>query len=163
MGKAGPKAKYPTPDDLEKKADEYFEQQDKEKAFYTVAGLAHFLGFQNRERLAQMKKAHDEFAYVIDRTKLKMEEQASNNLLVSSKNIAGTIFYLKNNFAWKDVQEKDININVGIQAMTDQQLDERLKIAFKELLKEIGMEGLKQLGFDGEADTTRNEGDDPSV
>lgn len=149
----GSKPKYPTPEDLEIAADKYFEHQDEKKEFYTVAGLAHFLGFQNRKALAQIKSIHPEFAYVIDRTKLKMEEQASNNLLVSSKNIAGTIFYLKNNFGWKDVQEKNIHIEGSIQAMTDEQLDERLKIAFKELIKEIGIEGIKKLGFDGESES----------
>lgn len=151
------KPKYKTPEALEAAAEKYFEKQDENNGFYTVAGLAHFLGFENRKALAQIKASHPEFAYVINRTKLKMEEQASNNLLVSSKNIAGTIFYLKNCFGWKDMQEKNIHIEGSIQAMTDEQLDERLKIAFKELVKEIGLEGLKQLGFDGENEKGEND------
>ena len=145
-----PKPKYPTPESLEKAAERYFEKCDNEEGYYTVAGLAHFLGFQNREALAQIKSKKPEFAYVVDRTKLKLEEQASKSLLSgSSKNVAGTIFYLKNCFGWQDREEKDIHIHGSIQSLTDEQIDERLKIAFKELVKEIGIDGLKQLGFDG--------------
>lgn len=145
------KPKYETPEELEAAAEKYFEYCDDKGDFYTVAGLAHFLGFKSRKALSQIKSIKPEFEYVIDRTKLKMEENASQNLLKSSKNISGTIFYLKNCFGWKDMEQKDIHIHGSIQAMTDEQLDERLKLALRELIREIGMDGLKQLGFDGES------------
>lgn len=159
----GRKLKYETPQALEDAAEKYFKKCKEEDEFANVAGLAHFLGFQNREALAQLKSRKAEFGYVIDRTKLKMEEMASQKLLTSKQHVSGVIFYLKNNFGWKDEQKQDIHIHGSIQAMTDEQLDQRLKILFKELVKEIGLDGLKQLGFDGKTSDTRNQGDDSPI
>jgi hypothetical protein len=70
---------------------------------YTVAGLAHFLGFDSRNSLLNYQ-VNPKFLGIIKKAKLKIEMNIEEQL-VEGKNAAGPIFWLKNHAEYKDKQE----------------------------------------------------------
>lgn len=113
----GPLAKYKTPGQLRERVDEYFESgvrtrkvivgkkgEKKEKLIQipTVAGLALFLGFDDRQSVYDYS-ARPAFSCVIKRavTYIEMYHEES---LSDGNNVVGSIFWLKNH-QWKDKSE----------------------------------------------------------
>ena len=139
MAKVGRPPKYKTPQELEQKIQEYFDScwidkvteiEEKEKGLittsnikyqnrpYTVAGLAEFLGFSSRQSLLDYD-ANPEFLDIIKRAKLKIEMFIEEQL-VTGKNAAGTIFWLKNHADYRDKQEMDLNHSGGIKHLLEE-------------------------------------------
>ena len=114
--KAGQPPKYKTPEDLQSKIDEYFEEgHNKRKVevgkgdnkqvieipVLTVSGLAYYLGFASRQSFYDYEKT-DKFSYTIKRARLFIEREYEEQIQIG--NPAGAIFALKN-FGWTDKQQ----------------------------------------------------------
>lgn len=120
--------KYKTVAELEKKIKEYFDKcvdvilKDEEGRPLvnksgivaliphppTVAGLALYLGFEDRRSLYDYKE-RPEFSHTIKKAILKIEENAEN-ALITGKASTGAIFWLKNH-GWTDKTIQDVNVN----------------------------------------------------
>lgn len=119
--------KYKTVAELEKKIDEYFAQcvdeiiKDENGVPVmkngsigiiphppTVAGLALFLGFDDRRSIYDYKE-REEFSHTIKKAILRIEANAED-ALISGKASTGAIFWLKNH-GWTDKTEQNVNIN----------------------------------------------------
>lgn len=100
---AGQPMKYQSPEELQKKVDEYFENCKKKKEPITITGLALSLGFTSREALInyEKKKGYEKFFDIVKKAKLRVEHDYEKALRKSSK--SGDIFGLKN-FGWSDRQ-----------------------------------------------------------
>ena len=98
--------KYKTAEDMQIGIDEYFVDCDTNDKPYTVAGLAYFLGFQDRHSISEYAEK-DKFTATIKRAKLKIEMQRSESLVKGVGNVTGMIFDLKNNYGWRDKTEID--------------------------------------------------------
>lgn len=78
---------------------------------YTISGLALALG-TTRRTLLDYEQRDDEFSHTIKKAKSRCEEFAEEQLF-TSKNTAGVIFNLKNNYeSWVDKQEQKIDATV---------------------------------------------------
>lgn len=112
---AGRPPKYKTPEEMQMVIDDYFGGNDKP----TMAGLAYQLGM-SRQALCEYKKK-DEFVDTIKTARQRVEMALEENLYGGS--VAGTIFNLKNNFGWKDVQERkhegDFTVNEVKRTVVD--------------------------------------------
>ena len=112
--KVGRPLKYKTNDELKTKIDEYFNncyitKKDKKGIEYkenirplTILGMCLYLDI-SRETLREYMDKED-FVDTIKKAKMRIESYAEDYLF-ESKNPAGVIFNLKNNFNWKDKQE----------------------------------------------------------
>jgi hypothetical protein len=126
--KRGRPPKFKNPQDLEAKIKEYFdscwvdkviETENKETGEttttniryqdrpYTVAGLASYLGFLSRQSMWDYEQK-EKFSYLIKEARIKIEMNVEEQL-ISGKNAAGPIFWLKNHADYKDKQEVDVN------------------------------------------------------
>ena len=103
----GQPPKYSSPEELKKKADEYFAEAIERNWKITITGLALWLGFQSRQSIYDYEK-HGEFSYVIKRARLKVENAYESRLY--EPNAGGAIFSLKN-MGWKDKQEHEHNLS----------------------------------------------------
>jgi hypothetical protein len=103
---AGRPRKFTDPEEMQKGIDSFFEECDANKVHPTIAGLAYHLGFEDRHGLDNYKD-QQEFSATIKRAKLKIERHLEQRLYEPSP--TGTIFNLKNNFGWKDVQDQNVN------------------------------------------------------
>lgn len=113
--------KYQTPDEMAEVIQQYFEDCDKEKTSYTLAGLAYYLGFSSRQALLDYE-GREEFHEVVARAKLRIEMQRSEQLVHGQGVVAGQIFDLKCNFNWREpAQQIDMNNpdgNMGTKVVT---------------------------------------------
>lgn len=107
----GRPARYPTPEAMQKKGDEYFKNEKKP----TVSGLHVHLGL-TKQAMNQYEK-NDAFLDLIKSWRLRVEAIAERNLLHGDKNAAGSIFWLKNHAGYADRQEHALTggLNVTIQ------------------------------------------------
>lgn len=118
----GRPAKFKTPEEMQEKIDQYFEEcgvtfkvgYDGLVKHPTVTGLSVALGFADRQSLIDYA-GKDEFSCTIKQAKLKIEEHLEQCLHNSS--VAGTIFNLKNNFGWKDKHEQEFSGSIGINGL----------------------------------------------
>lgn len=115
--KGGAPPLYKTPEELQSKIDEYF-NQDAVKI--TICGLALFLGFAERKSLLDYEKK-EEFVNTIKRAKLRVE--ASYEEMLHRPACTGAIFALKN-LGWVDKVENTHSINLtepitGIKIIRD--------------------------------------------
>lgn len=113
-------AKYLTPEELQKKVDEYFVSWYRKKKMYnsdgreyevpaiTITDLAIFLWFESRQSIYDYAERWD-FSYIIKRAQLFVEREYEERLAGNSP--TGAIFALKNMW-WKDKSEVDTNLNV---------------------------------------------------
>lgn len=115
---------YPNPADLDKRVVKYFKECEKEGTKFTTTGLALFLGYSRRQTLYDVAKQGDEFAHIIERALLRIEQMYEERL--DNQSVAGSIFALSN-MGWKNRQAMEISdpngnalpapvqqINVGI-------------------------------------------------
>lgn len=131
--KIGRPLKFTTPEDMQEKIDAYFDECDKEKRPYTVTGLALALD-TDRITLLEYENANDEnfkrltkeeqkaFSNTIKRAKERCQKYAEEQLFRTGGQVAGVIFNMKNNYAWKDQQEI-INTNNNISVELDDDKD----------------------------------------
>lgn len=131
-GKGGRPLKFESPEILQELIDKYFETCDENDILYTVGGLAVALKCDRRTLINY--KAKEEFFPTIKNAKQKIESAIELHCL-TTKNPAGAIFNLKNNFDWKDKQELDTTLTVNIQ-LDDQLIAGRQKLREK-LLKTV--------------------------
>lgn len=82
---------------------------DREPEPVTLAGLAHFIGFDSRKQLEEYERSGP-FGYVISRCRLRIEAAYERKLHQQSS--SGAVFALKN-MGWKDKTDdsKDTGIN----------------------------------------------------
>ncbi len=121
----GRPAKYSTPEELEERIDNYFTTECKTVPILdedgnvlttkmgkpmieynppTMAGLALYLGFADRQSLYDYKKK-EKFSYVIRRAIARMEEYAEKQLTIGQT--SGAIFWLKNH-GWNEKNVTEI-------------------------------------------------------
>lgn len=101
--KAGAPPIYRTPEELQRKIDEYFNGLEFSKEPATITGLCLSCDFESRQSFYDYEK-RDEFSYTIKRARLRIEHVYEK--MLASKNSTGAIFALKN-FDWSDKQEID--------------------------------------------------------
>ena len=114
--------KYKTAKDLQKKVDEYFQNQDDKEKPYTKSGLQLYLGWSNHNSFKDNARRGEDFAEILDFANLRIMDQYES-LLASGKPI-GSIFWLKcqGNYveAGQNQGDQDINITLTMQSNDDQ-------------------------------------------
>ena len=100
--------KYKPVQELEAAIDEYFKRRQETAVPPTVAGLALWLGFEDRQSIYDYKE-RPAFSCTIKRAITRIEEYAELQLLSGEGSATGAIFWLKNH-GWKDKTEVDTNI-----------------------------------------------------
>jgi hypothetical protein len=91
---------FSTPQELQKKVDEYFEENDK----VTLAGLAVALDIDRKTLYNYAER--DEFFHIIKKARERVEATYEERLIYT-QNATGVIFALKN-MNWRDKTEQDI-------------------------------------------------------
>lgn len=137
----GRPAIYDTPHELAAKVEEYFlsikgekgpgvDEWIKDPEPATITGLALFLGFCDRQSLNDYQEKV-EFSFIIKRARARVEHRYERDL--STKNVTGAIFALKN-MGWADKVEnvnKNTNLNYNSVDMTPEEVKQIAK-AFEE-------------------------------
>lgn len=133
-----------TLDELKTKIDNYFNMCDEEGKPYTVVGLANSLGVsrqcllnyekENRTFIDMSDEEIEEFVDTVKAAKGKVLQYAEEGLF-TSKNPAGIIFNLKNNWGYKDIQEVNSNVNNVSNPLQELSTEE-----LRKLLNEPGKE-----------------------
>lgn len=118
------KSRITTAEEFEKGIEEYFKLKKKDKKPPTIAGLARHLGFESRNALSEYEKIENHkdieekekiaIACTIKKARLRIEEYLEENL-IEGKQVAGTIFNLKNNFGYVDRTEQEHKGDLIIQ------------------------------------------------
>ncbi len=96
--------KYKTPEELQSKIDEYFDEIVETKDKITITGLVLYLGFCDRQSFHDYEK-RESFSFTIKKARTRIENHYEKNL--TGSNPAGPIFALKN-FSWTDKTEIDL-------------------------------------------------------
>ena len=122
----GVKPKITSAKDIDKIAQQYFNECIEEGKYPTVSGLAFELGLE-RKTLLRYENAIDTGELVnlddsvkiairnsIKRHKAYIEGQYEDRLLNDARSPIGTLFTLKNNYGWVDKQEV-VNTNKDIK------------------------------------------------
>lgn len=103
--KGGRPLKFQSPEELDKRIDAYFDEDD----FPTITGLALYLD-TSRETLREYSE-RPEFVDSIKRAVDRCEHFVNRGMLSGKLNVTGAIFNLKNNYGWKDKTEQDLTSN----------------------------------------------------
>ncbi|MGN0026957.1 MAG: terminase small subunit [Clostridium sp.] len=113
--KGGRPLKFKTPEELEKRIEEYFKYAKDNMEVPTVSGLAWYLGTNRQCLLRYQEEDNDLLRSVPDDVKCMFRDtvkqakariEAGYEQALFSKNSAvGAIFTLKNNYGWVDKQE----------------------------------------------------------
>ena len=129
-----------TADDIEQKVEDYFNYCNENSKPFTMSGLALFLDC-SRTTLYHYENELIKFNNVTQEDKQRilnaikkakrMVEVYQEELLLTARNPAGSIFALKNNFEnWRDTQEIYANTNVStsnpIQQLTTEEIKQLL-------------------------------------
>lgn len=114
--KIGRPLKFKSPEELQKKIDEYYQWAKDNKKHITISGLAWYLGttrktlleYENCDSNDSLKGIEDsvkvEFINAIKRAKARIEMEYEEGLY-HKESVVGTIFTLKNNYGYVDKQE----------------------------------------------------------
>lgn len=113
--KGGRPLKFKTPEELEKRIEEYFKYAKDNMEVPTVSGLAWYLGTNRQCLLRYQEEDNDLLKSVPDDVKCMFRDtvkqakariEAGYEQALFNKNSAvGAIFTLKNNYGWVDKQE----------------------------------------------------------
>jgi len=120
--KGGAPLKYKTPEEMQDKIEEYFQQCSDKEVCPGVAGMSYYLGFADRSSVTNYKN-YPKFSHTIKRG-LFFVEVCLEEWLSSGKNIAGIIFNLKNNYGWVDKQEVEQSGTVKVIGVVEEWKDE---------------------------------------
>jgi hypothetical protein len=121
---------FDTPEDLENKCFEYFQQCILEGEKASITGMTLFVGFSSRASWDDYAKK-EEFRYIVKRAKLTVEH---------SYEMSGTSFdiFLLKNMGWSDkteVESTNINVNREVTKEDLQKANEALGDLEKDFLK----------------------------
>ena len=108
---------FKTPEDLEKKVNEYFEFCIDNKTECAVSALCQFLGFVNRKSFDDYEKRSLEFSNIIKRARQAIE--MSYELDLRTFKFGGAIFALKNinKEYWRDkIETENTSIVTNVAA-----------------------------------------------
>lgn len=113
--KVGRPLKFKSPEELQKKIDEYYQWAKDNKKHLTISGLAWYLD-TNRQTLLNYENEDSDlfnsledsvkcaFIDTIKRAKTRIEMEYEEGLY-HKESVVGTIFTLKNNYGYVDKQE----------------------------------------------------------
>lgn len=104
--------KYTEVEVLQKKINDYFKMCDEKGKPYTITGLALALDLDRKALLEYSGK--EEFSNTVKKAKARVEAYAEE-YLYGSKQTAGVIFNLKNNFGWVDKTEVKADVKATIE------------------------------------------------
>lgn len=111
MADVGRPLKFASVEELEQKIAAYFDScYNADGALakpFTITGLALYLD-TTRRTLLDYEKRDDEYSHTIKRAKLRIENFAEESLF-TSKQTAGIIFNLINNYDWSNKQDVAVN------------------------------------------------------
>lgn len=110
----GRPAVFRTPAEMLEKVYAYFHKQKAEEKPPTIAGLALFLGFCDRQSLFDYQTRSEGFTCVIKRARTIIEEW-HERMLAEGKANAGNIFWLKNH-GWTDEIKSEVKTTVVIKS-----------------------------------------------
>lgn len=118
MSNVGRPLKFETVEEMKEQINEYFKTCDEKGKPYTITGLA--LALDTSRKVLLEYEERDEYRNTIKRAKLMCENYAEEQLFIS-KNTAGVIFNMKNNYGWADKQEHEISgeTTQNIKTQTD--------------------------------------------
>lgn len=118
--KVGRPLKFESAEQLQKQIDDYFRSchdgDDRLIRPYTITGLALALD-TSRQTLLNYEN-QDEYFDTIKKAKLKIENYAEEALF-TSKQTAGVIFNMVNNYGWKNKQEHEQNVKHSFEETLD--------------------------------------------
>jgi len=103
---------FKTPEELQKKIDEYFDEIEEKKERATITGIALYLGFCSRQSMYDYEN-RKEYSYTIKKARLMIENRYEQGL-GSKETVTGSIFALKQ-FKWSDKVELDIPTSLTIE------------------------------------------------
>ena len=96
--------KYADPIEFEERVEAYFADCDRRGKAPNIAGLAYFLGFQDRNEVAQYAE-YEGFSGTAKRARLRIENHRCENLVDRATFTTGQIFDLKCNFGYREQPE----------------------------------------------------------
>lgn len=103
---AGFLPKFQTAEAMEEAIEVYFKYVEENERPPTMAGLALALGFKSVGTLKNYEKRGEDFAYIIEVARTRIEDWKNTLLLRAEKTVNGIIFDLKNNHGWADKIEQ---------------------------------------------------------
>lgn len=122
--------KYKSERHLKRALNTYFTECDQQERPYTVQGMALSLGI-SRETLLQYGK-NDAFSAIVKEAKERIQLQWEERLARDKGNVAGTIFWLKNNAGYRDKTESEVvNTHLHLHGVAKASYQEADKIQHK--------------------------------
>lgn len=113
-GGSGLLPRFQTAEAMEAAIETYFEYVTEEEMPPTMAGLALALGFKSVKPLKNYEEKGEDFAYIIEVARTRIEDWKNRQLLRPDiKQVQGYIFDLKNNHGWADKIEQKTTHEVG--------------------------------------------------
>ena len=101
---------FTSPEDLQTKINDYLAWAEKNKKPLTLSRLACFVGCDRRTIYNYYHKPDkSEFFPIIKTVVDKIEADITERLVSGKQNVAGLIFYLKNNHEWKDSSHVELD------------------------------------------------------
>lgn len=125
----GAPRQYKTVEELEEVIEEYFEtdaymgEGDNRVFAPTVSGLAYALNLSRQGLLNYEERP--EFVDTIKRAKARIARTLEQRLY--GNNVTGIIFNLKNNYGWNDKQQIEHSGKLGIEDLSDDELEQIAK------------------------------------
>lgn len=103
--------KWDDPDKLSQAISDYYDDCDRRNAPYTIAGLALWLGFSNKDSVRDYCGRKDELGEIMNSARLRIEQQRSEQLITAEGAApVGKMFDLKCNFGWQEPpQRQEVN------------------------------------------------------
>lgn len=99
--------KYDSPEQMREKLTEYFDECDKKQAIPSIAGMALFLGFADKQSIYDYEKRKVDrdtgYACLLKKARLVIES-VLNDSTMSKSSATGAIFRLKCNYGYKETQ-----------------------------------------------------------
>lgn len=113
-GGSGLLPRFQTAEEIEAAIETYFEYVTEEGTPPTMAGLTLALGFKSVNALKNYEQKGEDFAFVIEVARTRIEDWKNRQLLRHDiKQVQGYIFDLKNNHGWADKIEQKTTHEVG--------------------------------------------------
>ena len=125
LSNKGRPTKYPCAEAMQYAVDLYFQQFDPTierdaewskahpSTYPTVPGLAYALGFSRKDELKRQELRGDDYADVIGRAMLRIEEVKNDLLLRGGSTTTGAMHDLSNHHGWSTKVEQNTTIGAG--------------------------------------------------